>query len=191
MENVDFSLILNEYGLIVVFIGLASSLLCGILKIPIAKKIRSLDITEKQKSDRIRNICTIIVAVLSVSGVCLYRCLTVHSFAPFATKELYAEILSAIAFSKIAYMLYEGVGPVSIKKWLHALWNKIFSKTGSVSTSDQDAITGIVETVQSILSDMHLPMTESQKSFLDGKLRENENGTTAYTGTADQNKQSS
>lgn len=178
MEGITIQELLNEYGLLVVVIGLASSILCGILKIPIAKKIQSLDITDKQKSDRLRNICTIIVAVFSVAGVVLYRCITAHSFTPFASKDLYVEILSAITFSKLAYALYEGVGSVSLKKWLHALIDKIKGTAKTKSSGEKDEVTDWVEIVQEALLGMHMPLTDSQRAELEEKLKEKQNGTT-------------
>lgn len=63
--------VIDKYGLVVVIIGLLSSAVCGAIKVPVAKKIRSKALSERAASDRIRAVCTLIVAVSSVIGVVL------------------------------------------------------------------------------------------------------------------------
>ncbi len=159
--------VIDKYGLVVVIIGLLSSAVCGAIKVPVAKKIRSKALSERAASDRIRAVCTLIVAVSSVIGVVLFRCVTVRSFSPFKTKQLYLEILNAIVFSKIAYMLYEGKGSVSLKKWVHSLWQKIFTKTTSTEPDGGNGEFDLISVIQSALTDaVHLPLTDSQKNTL-------------------------
>ena len=159
--------VIDKYGLVVVIIGLLSSAVCGAIKVPVAKKIRSKALSERAASDRIRAVCTLIVAVSSVIGVVLFRCVTVRSLLPFKTKQLYLEILNAIVFSKIAYMLYEGKGSVSLKKWVHSLWQKIFTKTTSTEPDGGNGEFDLISVIQSALTDaVHLPLTDSQKNTL-------------------------
>lgn len=170
MEFID---IVNEYGLVVVVIGLISSVLCGMIKTPIVRHIRSLGLGEKATSDRIRNVCTAIVAIFSIIGVSAYYCILAHSFSPLLNTSVYLEILGAITFSKIAYMLYEGVGVVSIKRGIRSLINKICSKAEDLPPEDKDSVTDWVNITQSVLIDtLHMPLTDNQKSVLEQALRE-------------------
>lgn len=167
----DFMEILTEYGLVVVLAGLIASILCGLIKLPIKKKIfASETLTDKEKSDRVRNICTAIVAVLSTLEIVIFRCVCAQSFSPLSTAELYTEILTAIAFSKIAYMLYEGVGVVSLKKWIQAVIDKIKNKVSG--TPAEDSVKDFVSLAQSALTEiLHMPLTDSQKEIFEKALR--------------------
>lgn len=164
--------VIDKYGLVVVIIGLLASAICGAFKIPIAKRIRSKGLSERVVSDRIRAVCTLIVAVLSVIGVVLYRCIPVHSLSPLKTKQVYLEILNAIVFSKIAYMLYEGKGNVSLKKWLHTLWDKLVNKNERTVPEESDCGFELISVIQAALTDaVHLPLTDSQKVTLSEYLK--------------------
>lgn len=164
--------VIDKYGLVVVIIGLLASAICGAFKIPIAKKIRLKGLSERVVSDRIRAVCTLIVAVLSVISVVLYRCIPVHSLSPLKTKQVYLEILNAIVFSKIAYMLYEGKGKVSLKKWLHTLCDKLFYKNERTAPEESDCGFELISVIQTALTDaVHLPLTDSQKVTLSEYLK--------------------
>ena len=164
--------VIDKYGLVVVIIGLLSSAVCGAIKVPVAKKIRSKGLSERVASDRIRAVCTLIVAVSSVIGVVLFRCVSVRSLLPFKTKQLYLEILNAIVFSKIAYMLYEGKGDISLKKWLHTLWDKLFNKNERTAPEESGNGFELISVIQKALTDaVHLPLTDSQKDKLSEYLK--------------------
>lgn len=172
----DIDVLIDQYGFLVVLCGLGASIICGILKIPIAKYIRVQELGEKGTSDRIRNVCTAIVAVLSVITIAVYRCVSVMSAEPLLHPDLYVEILSSVAFAKVAYMLYEGVGPVSIKKAIHTLIEKIVSRKASSHEQDDD-VTDLVSKVQSALTDIiHMPLTDTQKDTLEKTLRGEDDG---------------
>ena len=169
----DIDVLIDQYGFLVVLCGLGASIICGILKIPIAKYIRTQGLSEKDTSDRIRNVCTAIVAILSVIAIAVYRCVSVMSAEPLLHTDLYVEILSSVAFAKVAYMLYEGVGPVSIKKAVHTLIEKIASRKAASS----DDVTDMVSKVQSALTDIiHMPLTDTQKDTLEKTLRGEDDG---------------
>lgn len=168
MEELLFYI--DEYGLVVVIAGLVASILCGCIKIPIVNAIKKRDLGEKATSNRITTVCTIIVAFFSIAFIVSYQCIKAQSFEPLKTAELYSQILLAISFAKIAYMLYEGVGVVSLKKWFHELFSKIAEKLKNKKQSSAEEYANIV---QAVLRDtLHMPLTEEQTQLLKDKLTE-------------------
>lgn len=160
---------IDTYGLLVVIAGLLASMLCGCIKIPIVKAIKKKNLGEKATSNRITTVCTLIVAIFSILIIVAYTCIKAHSFAPLMTVELYSDILLAITFAKIAYMLYEGVGEVSIKKWMHQLFTAIAEKARNNKAS---TVQDYVDIVQSVLTDtLHMPLTDAQKETLKQSLK--------------------
>lgn len=161
---------IDTYGLLVVIAGFAASMLCGCIKIPIVKAIKKKNLGEKATSKRITTICTFIVTIFSILIIVMYTCLKEHSFAPLMTVDLYSDILLAITFAKIAYTLYEGVGEVSIKKWMHQLFNLIIEKARNSKAS---TVQDYVDIVQSVLTDtLHMPLTDAQKETLKKSLKD-------------------
>ena len=164
----ELLLYIDEYGLLVVVAGLMASILCGCIKIPIVNAIKKRNLGEKATSNRITTICTVIVAFFSIALIVSYQCLKAHSFEPLKTGELYSQILLAISFAKIAYMLYEGIGVVSIKKWAHELFFKISENLKNKKQSSAEEYTNIV---QAVLRDtLHMPLTDEQTQLLKDKL---------------------
>lgn len=160
---------IDSYGLLVVVAGLLASMICGLIKIPIVKAVRKKNLGEKATTNRITSICTGIVAVLSVLIIIGYSCLSAHSFAPLKSMSLYSDILLAITFAKIAYMLYEGVGVVSLKKGIHKLFEILMTKLKTKKSSDTE---NYVEGIQAILVDtLHMPLTDAQKEILKKQLK--------------------
>lgn len=161
---------IDTYGLLVVIAGLLASMLCGCIKIPIVKAIKKKGLGEKATSNRITTICTLIVAIFSILIIVAYTCLKAHSFAPLMTVSLYSDILLAITFAKIAYMLYEGIGGASIKKWMHQLFKLIAEKARNSKAS---TVQDYVDIVQSVLTDtLHMPLTDAQKETLKKSLKD-------------------
>ena len=155
---------IDTYGLLVVIAGILSSILCGCIKVPIVRAIRAKNLGEKATSNRITSVCTFIIAVFSSVIVIVYTCIKAHSFSPFMGVSLYSDILLAITFAKIAYMLYEGVGSVSLKKLAHQIFAKIKDKAKNKKIS---SIQDYVELVQSVMVDtLHMPLTDAQKEIL-------------------------
>jgi len=172
MELLEF---INQYGLLVVICGILASIICGAIKVPIARKIKAnAELTEKQVSDKIRNVCTLIVAILSVIFVATYHCVTTHSFDCLLDKKVYLEILSAFTFSKIAYALYEGCGKVSLKKFIHNLIQKIIDKKQSGEKVESVDIF-LEEIEQFFINEMGLPLTTEQTLKLHDKFSEMKN----------------
>lgn len=168
----EFADLVNEYGLLVVLSGFAACVLCGIVKIPIVRYIRSLNLGEKTTTDRIRNVCTAIVAFVSIVTIAVYRCVAAASAESLAKAETYLEMLSAITFAKIAYGIYEGIGPVSIKKGVKLLVSKIFNKAEELPVEEKDSVQDWVDITQAALTDvLHMPLTDAQKETLSKTLR--------------------
>lgn len=166
MEQINS--LIESYGLLTVVIGVLASILCGCIKTPIVNAIKKKDLGEKATTKRITTVCTILVAAFSIIMVALYYCIKAKSLAPFTTLELYSQILLSITFAKIAYALYEGVGSVSLKKWLHSLWDSIKNKLEGEKVSSTDEY---IKIIQDILTEsLHMPMTEAQQEMLKSKL---------------------
>ena len=173
--------LIYEYGLLVVVCGILASMVCGAIKIPVSRKIKArADLTEKQKSDRIGNVCTLIVAVFSVLFVAAWHCILTHSFTCLLEKKVYLEILAAFTFSKIAYGLYEGFGKVSLKKWMHAFVNKIKRKLAdkkarkqSITVASAVAVTveSFFETIKEFAANEVIPLTDEQAERLAQELK--------------------
>lgn len=181
--------LLNQYGLLVVIVGVLSFLICGALKVPISKKINSLDLTEKEKSQRLTFICTAIVTALSAIIIIVYYCVLEKSFEPLLDTDVYLKIAGAFAVSKASYAVYQGGGKVSLKEWLHELWNNIFIKIDTTDNesepvaeptetaivlTEENVENSLVDKIQSVLINRcNLPMTDEQKAeFLDGITEE-------------------
>lgn len=188
----DIATLIDKYGLSVVIIGFLAACVCGIFKVPIVKTIQAQGLSEKMTSDRIRNICIAIVAVLSVIGISIYNCVVAKGFTPFLTLQLYIDMLTAITFSQVAYKLYEGVGPVSLKKWVHNIIGKISAKfkEGSVKGTTDTPVDWVDIIQTALIEEIHMPMTDTQKdalkSYLEQKVAVIDNQTYASNGQAEQ-----
>lgn len=164
----QFIALVDSYGLLVVMVGLISSVLCGCVKIPIVKHIQSQDLGEKATSGRIAFVCTLIVAGLSAVIITVCSCVLAGSLAPLYTAELYSQILLSISFAKIAYMIYEGVGVVSLKKAFHSLFAYIKQRS---NLKDSATVIDYAHAVQKIMTDdLHMPLTEHQLETLTKSL---------------------
>lgn len=162
----NFISLVEAYGLLVVLAGLLASILCGCVKIPIVKHIKKKNLGEKATTTRIHSICTLLVAVFSVAIIVTWSCVTAGSLKPFSSPQLYSQILLAISFAKIAYMLYEGVGVVSLKKWMHQLYNYLKQRMAEKGEKAETA-RDYIEELQTALTDtLHMPLTDHQKELL-------------------------
>ncbi len=160
----QFISLVESYGLLVVLSGLLASILCGCVKLPIVNAVKKKNLGEKATTNRISSICTILVAVFSVAIIVTWSCLTAGSFKVLLAPEIYSKILLSISFAKIAYMLYEGVGIVSIKKGMHILFQYLKTK---MSQKKVDSVSEFIDGIQTILiDDLHLPLTDHQKDIL-------------------------
>lgn len=166
--------ILGDYRLIVVLSGIIASIVCGAIKTPIAAYIKAKNLSEKSTSQRLTVVCTIITAVVGVVMVVFFRCYEAHSLAPFGTVDLYFEIVASVAFSRIFYSMYEGAGPVSLKKWAHVLIEKMFHSKpeAEVVETAVSATVDVAEQIQDFLSnELGLPLTDEQKERLEKRLK--------------------
>ena len=164
----QFISLVDSYGLLVVAVGLISSILCGCVKIPIANRIKAKNLGEKATAGRISFVCTLLVALFSTVIIIGCSCLLAGSFAPIFTAELWSKILLAVSFAKIAYMIYEGVGVVSIKKALHSL---IFYIKERANLKDSATVSDYATAIQKIMiEDLHMPLTETQMETLKKSL---------------------
>lgn len=168
--------LIDTFGLITVICGVISSMLCGIIKLPIVNMIRKYDRTNaidtKKTSDKIRNACNLIVGLLSVIFVSAWYLLT-RSFSVFLDVRIYAEMLGAFTCAKFVYMIYEGIGKCSIKKLLHMLVNALKLKFNKNHTAAPK--TAALSVIQQFFVDaVHLPLTDDQLSQLNQLLLANE-----------------
>ena len=175
MAETEIIDLINQYGLVVVISGLLASILCSIVKTPIVHHIQSLGLSEKDQSTRIRTVCLLIVSILSIIFVVTYHCIVAKSLAPFKDIDMYHDIMGSITFSQISYAMYQGIGKVSIKKWLHDLYNTIKNNKESLSEENQEAfdeVTDLITRTRDILKNqLHLPLTDNQAEALEKSLR--------------------
>ena len=69
-------------------------------------------------------------------------------------------------------MLYEGKGDISLKKWLHTLWDKLFNKNERTAPEESSNGLELISVIQKALTDaVHLPLTDSQKDKLSEYLK--------------------
>lgn len=164
----QFISLVDSYGLLVVTVGLMSSILCGCFKVPISKRIKAKNLGEKVTTARISFICTLLVALFSTIIIVVCSCLMAGSFAPIFTAELWSKILLAISFAKIAYMIYEGVGVVSLKKAIHSLILYVKQKA---ELKDSATVSDYATALQKIMTEtLHMPLTEHQMETLKKSL---------------------
>lgn len=168
MDVID---VINKYGIVVLVSGLIACILCGLLKVPIAKAVRAKYTESKIASDKIRNFCTLVVAILSVVFVAIWYGVTDGAKVFMGTK-VYAEMLAAFTAAKVIYMLYEGFDKASLKKLMHSLIERTKSKSTVVEPIKDDVI-NFADKVQTILeNDLHMPLVKEQYEILIEKLRE-------------------
>lgn len=169
MEVID---IMNKYGIVVLIGGLLACIICGLLKVPIAQAIRKKCLDSKIASDKLRNACTLIVAVLSIIFVALWHGL-VGGITVFQDTKVYAEMLAAFTAAKVIYMLYEGFDKASIKKLIHTLIDRFRSNKVPSNNVKIDEFTDYANKVQAILTnELHMPLVNEQLDILINKLRE-------------------
>ena len=170
----QFISLVDSYGLLVVVVGLISSILCGCVKIPIANRIKATakakNLGEKAVSGRISFVCTLLVAVFSAVIITVCFCVLAGSLAPIFTAELWSKILLSISFAKIAYMIYEGVGVISLKKAIHSLILYIKQKA---ELKDSATVSDYATALQKIMTEtLHMPLTEHQMETLKKSLND-------------------
>lgn len=166
----QFISLVDSYGLLVVTVGLMSSVLCGCFKIPISKRIKAKNLGEKATAGRISFVCTLLVALFSTVIIIGCSCLLAGSFTPIFTAELWSKILLAVSFAKIAYMIYEGVGVVSLKKAVHSLILYIKQKA---ELKDSATVSDYATALQKIMTEtLHMPLTEHQMETLKKSLND-------------------
>lgn len=168
--------LIDTFGLITVICGVASSMLCGVIKLPIVNMIRKYDIANaidaKKTSDKIRNACNLIAGLLSVILISAWYLFT-RSFSMFLDVRIYAEMLGAFTCAKLIYMIYEGIGKCSIKKLLHMLLDAIKHKLNKNQITASKATT--ISVIQQFFTDtVRLPLTDDQLSQLNQLLNTNE-----------------
>lgn len=168
--------LIDTYGLVIVICGIISTILCGIIKIPIINVIRKYDhvngVNSKKTADKIRNVCNLLVGILSIIFVAMWYVFT-QSFNVFLDIKIYAEMLGSFTCAKVIYMLYEGVGNCSIKKLCHSILDFFHKKiiTHKKNASKQTTLTIIQDF---FINTIHLPLTEEQLSELNDRIISNE-----------------
>lgn len=165
--------IINSYGIVVLISGLLACVLCGILKVPISRAVRAKNKDSKVASDKIRYFCTLTVAVLSVIFVAIWYGAT-GGIKVFVSVKVYAEMLAAFTAAKVIYMLYEGFDKASIKKLVHALFEKFKTKSSeNAATIVTDDVINLADRVQVILAhDLQMPLVKEQYTVLIERLRD-------------------
>lgn len=157
--------LIQEYGLAVVLAGLLASVLCGCVKIPIVQAIKKQNLGEKATTNRVTTVCTAVVAFFSVVILAAgYLLFTDTGWSVILSTRFVSKALLAISFAKIAYMIYEGIGVVSLKKGAHRLLELIVEK---MKSKNLNSAADYADVVQSVLTEtFHLPLTEEQKADL-------------------------
>lgn len=154
-----------QYGIMNVIIGIIACIICGFIKLPIIKKLKAKGYGEKETSQKIGDICTVIVSIVSIAGVMIVKGI----LKDFDWISIASDILVSITCSKIVYALYEGnykTGnqKLSIKAWAHKVYEKIKAKTSKEIPENVKDVVGIVQ--NALIEETKLPLTDEQIKHL-------------------------
>lgn len=113
---------LTTYSPAVIYTAIISVIVTSIIKPHVKKRLCSLELSEKEKTDRLGEVCFFTNLVICAMG---YGITAIFTKSTFSFPAMSGFSLSALAGAELIYSVYEKIGlKNAIKNLLHIFSNK-------------------------------------------------------------------